>query len=132
MRKKILLWLWGKYPHLVIDVLLEDFLGIIPKKDVDKSALDFLANNSKQFEPWLMQMAYHLQRENIIHRQGLRKDDFYNGALFIIRLLYSATIKEIPMNLPMTEKAEEIKDPQGDVDTFLSKMKEHKNGQKDV
>ena len=117
---------------MIVDILLQNFLGIMPSKPVDISAMDFLARNRSAFEPWLINLAYTLQRENISQRERLHKDEFYNGSLFVIRLLYSLTNKDLPVLFPKQVNPEQNKNPQGDVDSFLTGMKDQKNGKKDV
>lgn len=141
MLKKILDWILRRHPEYyreiisrdiqhTADILCEDFLGIMPKKEVDKSALDFLSRNKGIFEPWLIKISHMLQKENVIQEETLHKDEFYAGAKFIIRLLYSRTIKgSNQVTEPIISKEQTNKNPEVELEKFLTGMKEKNNDQ---
>lgn len=123
-KRKLLKWLFRSDPELCADVFCEDFVGLVAKRSMDNNALRFLQKNSGQMEPWLLWMNHQLQKEQAMYGQKLRGPGFYEGAMFILKLLYVKTCRYVPKksyDLPGTKN---INDPAKEVLAFTQGIRE--------
>ena len=78
--------LYKVYRKRFYDQLVLDFMSEIPDA-VSAPAIDWLADRRVLFEKFLSIQAYHIQKARI---QSKKSQDFYDGALCIIRAFLAA------------------------------------------
>jgi len=121
---KILKWLFKSDPELCAEVFCEDFVGIVPRRSVDLNSLRFLAKNAAQMEPWILHMNHQLQREQTLWGKKLRNPGFYEGAMFILRLLYTKVVRYVPKKTTEPTIVKTISDPIEGVEAFENGLKD--------
>lgn len=83
-------FIYRHYRDKFYDELVQEFLGEIPDS-VREPALEFLADRRVLFEKFLSIQAYHIQKARI---QSKKSQEFYDGALMIIRAFLAAVNKK--------------------------------------
>src|ERR1035437_4490971 len=112
-------WIYSHYRKQFYDQLVLDFMSEIPDV-VSAPAIDWLSDHRVLFEKFLSIQAYHIQRASI---QSKKSQDFYDGALVIIRAFLAAvsqrTIQRTTIVPPLDETAK-VADEKKGVDDFLA------------
>lgn len=118
MKKKILNWIFKSHIDDVYDFVVSQFIGDIPA-DVREPALDFLADRRVLFEKFLTIQAYNMQRQRVMSKKG---QDFFDGALVVIRAFLVAVNKKIQARttiVPEADVQKEVDDELKNVGDFI-------------
>ena len=115
--------IYRHYKSKFYEKLVEEFMGEIPDA-VSAPAIDWLADRRVLFEKFLSIQAYHIQKARI---QSKKSQDFYDGALVIIRAFLAAvsqrTIQRTTI-VPVVDETAKVADEKKGVDDFLAGFKD--------
>lgn len=110
--------IYRHYKSKFYEKLVEEFMGEIPDA-VSAPAIDWLADRRVLFEKFLSIQAYHIQKARI---QSKKSQDFYDGALCIIRAFMCAISQRVTQRttiVPTIDTQKETKDSLENISEFL-------------
>lgn len=126
MKKIILEWLFNKYSYEFEMLMVNSLIGEIPESTKEPT-IEFLQDNRKQLEKWLLHQNYVLQKRAVSNPKDAA---VISGMLVYIRILMSIISRERPEKNRKDTSITEEKNPVDGVKSFLKGFESVSQGEK--